>query len=54
MLEKKYRMVSIPEDPQGLANAVLQLYHNPSLREELGHNGGMQKKPFVKNMCDAV
>jgi glycosyltransferase involved in cell wall biosynthesis len=28
-----------PEDPQALAEAVLKLYHDPSLREELGRNG---------------
>jgi colanic acid biosynthesis glycosyl transferase WcaI len=28
-----------PEDPQALAEAVLKLYHDPSLRQELGRNG---------------
>lgn len=28
-----------PEDPQALAQAVLKLYHDPSLRQELGRNG---------------
>jgi colanic acid biosynthesis glycosyl transferase WcaI len=28
-----------PEDPQALARAVLKLYHDPSLRQELGRNG---------------
>jgi glycosyltransferase involved in cell wall biosynthesis len=28
-----------PEDPRALAQAVLKLYHDPSLREELGRNG---------------
>ncbi|MGC8810748.1 MAG: glycosyltransferase family 4 protein [bacterium] len=28
-----------PEDPQALAEAVLKLYHDASLREELGRNG---------------
>jgi glycosyltransferase involved in cell wall biosynthesis len=28
-----------PEDPHALAEAVLQLYHDASLREELGRNG---------------
>ncbi len=28
-----------PEDPQALAQAVLKLYHDPSLRQELGLNG---------------
>jgi glycosyltransferase involved in cell wall biosynthesis len=28
-----------PEDPRALAEAILQLYHDASLREELGRNG---------------
>ena len=28
-----------PEDPQALAQAVLKLYHDSSLRQELGRNG---------------
>jgi len=28
-----------PEDPRALAEAVLKLYHDASLREELGRNG---------------
>jgi glycosyltransferase involved in cell wall biosynthesis len=28
-----------PEDPRALAGAILKLYHNASLREELGRNG---------------
>jgi colanic acid biosynthesis glycosyl transferase WcaI len=28
-----------PEDPQALVQAVLKLYHDPSLRQELGRNG---------------
>lgn len=28
-----------PEDPHALAEAVLRLYHDPSLREQLGRNG---------------
>jgi len=28
-----------PEDPQALAEAILTLYHDPALREEMGRNG---------------
>lgn len=37
--EAKCGLCLPPEDPHALAEAVLQLYHDPSLREELGLNG---------------
>jgi len=37
--EARCGLCVLPEDPQALAEAILQLYYNASLREELGRNG---------------
>ena len=36
-----------PEDPIALANAVLRLYHDASLREELGRNGRRYAEEYL-------
>jgi glycosyltransferase involved in cell wall biosynthesis len=36
-----------PEDPRALAGAVLKLYHDASLREELGRNGRQYAEEYL-------
>jgi colanic acid biosynthesis glycosyl transferase WcaI len=36
-----------PEDPRALAEAILQLYHDASLREELGRNGRRYAEKYL-------
>lgn len=41
-----------PEDPQALAEAVLRLYHDPSLQEQLGRNGRLYAEAhFSLEVC---
>ncbi len=39
ILDAKAGIVVEPEDPIGLSNALLELYHNANVREEMGRNG---------------